>query len=86
MTAVIKPRAGSLICCAQCTVLGPWFTQGVEITVIIAAIYGVTVTILRFYILPFIESLQQAYEVDTLRLVLQMVDPNSASRNFPNIS
>lgn len=40
----------------------------------------------RFYTLPFIESLQQACGVDTLRLVLQMVDPNSVSSNFPSIS
>lgn len=37
-------------------------------TVIIAAIYGVPVMISRFYTLPFIESLQQAYEVDPFRL------------------
>lgn len=40
----------------------------------------------RFYILLFIESLQQAYEVDTFRLVLQMMDPNSVSSSFPSIS
>lgn len=86
MISVIKPRGRLTHLLYTGTVLGPWVTQGVEITVIIAAIYGVPVTISRFYILPFIESLQQAYEVDTFRLVLQMVDPNSVSRNFPNIS